>query len=168
MAPLLKWKRRKTFLISSMLALVAFIPFCAGIMFVADTIRFGYCEFQSYDEAQDFRAERFLPTAAIDIKMHKLANGYRARYSISESDFHAYLNELWDKYGGLSAVERGGTSNEGSPAIARDFESTFADLGWKSWSSAIIYYSPTEADGGGATYYVDGDAGIVFQRTGYW
>lgn len=44
----------------------------------------------------------------------------------------------------------------------------FDGLSWECPANAIVYYNPTEADGGGATYYFDADAQLVFQRTGFW
>jgi hypothetical protein len=41
------------------------------------------------------------PTTASKIKMHKHAGGYRAQYSISDSDFHAYLDGLWNQSGNI-------------------------------------------------------------------
>lgn len=168
MAPSLKWKSGKTFIISSFIALVAFIPSCIGIMFVVDEIRFGYFEYETFSDINDFRAERYLPTAAADIKMHKYANGYRAQYSISESDFHAYLDNLWDEYGEYSSVKRGEMSGEGLTVSSEELERIFPGLEWKPTNNAIEYHSPTEADGGGAEYYFDRETGIAFEWTGYW
>ncbi len=56
--------------------------------------------------------------------------------------------------------------DEGSP-VSKEFEITFGDLGWKPLPNARTYYSPTEADGGGATYYYDASLGLAYQRTGY-
>ncbi len=72
------------------------------------------------------------------------------------------------EFGEHSAVERGGFFDEGKPVNPETFNRTFADLGWDCPSDAIVYYSPSEADGGGATYYVDAVAGLVYQRTGFW
>lgn len=167
-APTLRWRRGKTFLISSVVATAAFVPSCTGIMFVVDKIRFGHFEYATFADVNDFRAERYLPIGASKIKMHKYANGYRAQYTITETDFHAYLDHLWDEYGEHSAVERKEMSDEGLPASQDELERVFSGLGWKPLENAIEYYSPREADGGGATYYLDREAGVVFQRTGYW
>lgn len=103
--------------------------------------------------------------------MRKHANGYFARYKLSAADFMIYLDNLWQKYGEFSAADRGDHHNEGRSINTIDPESftrTFADLGWDRPTDAIVYYSPTESDGGGAIYYVDTDSGQVFQRTGFW
>jgi len=163
-----KWSRIKTLSLYSGIALFAFIPSCIGIMMAVDSVRFGDFEYASYSDIPDFRSQRYLPEAATDITMRKHENGYWARYNISASDFTSYLDELWNKYGELSAVERGHFSDEGKSANPEKFDLTFGDLGWDCPLNAIVYYSPTESDGGGATYYVDIYAGLVFQRTGFW
>jgi hypothetical protein len=168
MAPLLKWRLGKTFLISSSLAIAAFIPSCTAIMFVVDEIRFGTFEYATFEEVNDFRAERYLPTAATAILMQKHANGYLARYSISGSDFHAFLDNLWQEYGRHSTIERGKMLGEGLPAAREIQEAFFSELGWKPLEDATLYYSPSEADGGGATYFFDSNTGVAMQRTGYW
>jgi hypothetical protein len=167
-APQLKWTRATAFLTSATLAAIAFIPSCTGIMYLVDQTRFGYFEYPLFDDVKDFRAERYLPTAATQIKMHKHANGYRAQYKITDADFHAYLDRLWKQYGQYSSVKRGEMSGEGSPVSVEEFDLVFTGLDWTCPSGAIEYYGPSEADGGGATYYFDASAGVVYQRTGYW
>lgn len=166
-APQLKWQRAKTFLVSSTLALVAFIPSCTGVMYLVDEARFGSFEYPSFDDVKDPRAERYLPTTATQIKMHKHASGYRAQYRIAETDFHAYLDSLWKQYGQYSSVKRGEMSGEALPVSQEQLELVFSGLDWKCPSGAIEFHSPSEADGGGAVYYFDASAGVVFQRTGY-
>ncbi|WP_236621257.1 hypothetical protein [Rhodopirellula sallentina] len=163
-----KWSRIKTLLISSIAAIVLFIPSCTGVMLVTDSIRFGHFHYDSFEAIPDFRSQRYLPTAASNIEMHKHANGYRARYDISAADFEAYLDGLWTQYGEHSAVERGGFMDEGQTVSPELFNHTFDGLNWTCPATAIVYYSPSEGDGGGATYYYDADAGLMFQRTGFW
>lgn len=169
-APLLKWKRSNTFFFTTLLAMLALIPSCTGIMHFVDEVRFGDFEYATFDDVNDFRVERYLPNSASKIKMHKQANGngYRAQYAISAASFHAYLDKLWNTYGEDSAVERGELSDEGLPATKGELERVFSDLGWKPLGNAIKYYSPIEDDGGGATYYYDVSAGLAYQQTGYW
>ena len=162
------WNRAKTFFLYSAVALVAFIPSCAGIMVAVDAVRFGDFRYASYSDIPDFRSQRYLPENAIDIAMRKHSNGYYARYKISTDDFKSYLDDLWQEHGQYSAVERGRFFDEGNPVDAESFRMTFGSLGWECPSEAIIYHSPSEADGGGATYYVDSDSDLVFQRTGFW
>lgn len=162
------WSRIKTFFLYSAIALVAFIPSCTGIMIAVDAVRFGDFSYASYTDIPDFRSQRYLPENATDIQMRKHANGYFARYKISAPKFNSYLDDLWQRYGEYSAVERGGFQDEGRTVDPDMFNRTFGDLGWDCPPDAIVYYSPREGDGGGATYYVDASSELVFQRTGFW
>lgn len=162
------WGRDKTFFLFSALAFVAFVPACTGIMSLVDSVRFGDFQYSSYSDIPDWRSQRYLPELAIAIQMRKHANGYFARYKMPNAEFKAYLEDQWKKYGQHSAVERNGFMDEGKPVDAESFNMTFAELGWNCPPGAIVYYSPSEADGGGATYYVDAAAGLVYQRTGFW
>ncbi len=164
----LKWKRGKAFLVSSLLAIVGFIPSCTGIQLVADAFRFGHFEYATFDDINDFRAERYLPNTASNITMYKYGNGYHAQYTISELDFHAYLDKLWEQYGDLSVVKRGAEPPDGTPASEKDLVSVSSGLELRPSKNAVKYISPREPDGGGATYYFDREVGVVFQRTGYW
>ena len=58
--------------------------------------------------------------------------------------------------------------NGGKPVDSESFVMTFNDLGWDCPTHAVTYHSPSEPDGGGATYYVDSASSLVFQRTGFW
>jgi hypothetical protein len=162
------WNRVKTFFLYSAIAFIAFIPSCTGIMMAVDAIRFGDFTYASYNDIPDFRSQRYLPEVAADIRMRKHGNGYFARYKISARDFESFLDHLWEKCGEYSAVERGGFFDEGKSVNPESFNMTFGDLGWDCPSNAIVYYSPSEGDGGGATYYVDVETGVVFQRTIFW
>ncbi|TWT65916.1 hypothetical protein Pla123a_48270 [Posidoniimonas polymericola] len=167
-APRWRWKRGSTFLIATMLALFALVPSCTVVQLGIDALRFGRFDYADVSQIDDFRARRYLPDAAVDIEMHKHAQGYRARYSISEADFQSYLDGLWETYGSRSAVERGGYAGEESAADATTMQLAFGDLGWPTLESAVEFHSPTEPDGGGAVYYFDRQTGIAYQRTGYW
>lgn len=167
-APSLKWKRKSTFLIGCALSAIAIIPSCTGIMLILDSSRFGLFEHSNYSEVKDFRIERFLPTSSKDIFLHKRENGHRAKYKISDDDFHLYLNNLWDLYGKYSAVKREEISGEGSLVTEKDFNMHFEDLGWKPLNNALKFHSPVEGDGGGATYYFDPDTGIAYHDVSYW
>ncbi|WP_162051052.1 MULTISPECIES: hypothetical protein [unclassified Lentimonas] len=161
-------KRLQAFILSSVLAMVAFIPLCAGILNNVNDSRFGYFEYESFSDVEDSRVERYLPIRATQISIYKEphSNGYRARYSISEPHFLAYIESLWNEYESTTDGEK--LLESGSPASAEDIAHVFGDLDWKPPSNAMIYSSPSESDGGGAIYYIDPKAGVVFQQTGYW
>ncbi|HBE70912.1 MAG TPA: hypothetical protein DDW52_22430 [Planctomycetaceae bacterium] len=137
-------------------------------MLVIDAYRFGDFSYASYDEIPDFRSRRYMPKAAANISMQKFPNGYYARYEIPLKEFDGYLDDLWERYAERSGSQRGDDIDEGEIAGPEEIVATFGELGWECPTSAIIYHSPTEMDGGGATYYVDRDSAIVLQQTGFW
>ncbi len=166
-SPAFKWKRGKVFLISSILACVAFIPSCTGIMTIIDARRFGVFQYDVYADVNDFQIERYLPTSARNITLDKFAMGHRAKYSIPEADFMEYINGLWNEYGEYSAISRDELS-EGAQVTADAFEHEYGDLDWPPLENALEYHSPVQGDGGGATYFFDRDSGTVYHRAGYW
>lgn len=165
-APVMKWKRVKAFGIVSLLAVLAFIPSCMGIMATVDSQRFGVFRYDSYSEVDDFRIERYLPTQARDITLDKYFTGHRAKYSISQSELTDYLDGLWDRDGQYSAFARDDL-NDGVTVSSDDFEYFFADLGWRPFE-AIEYHSPVQSDGGGAFYYFDPSTGTTYHCAAYW
>lgn len=166
-APALNWQRGKTFLIATILACVAFVPLCTGIMRLVDTQRFGVFHYDVITDVNDFRIERYLPTNARDITLEKHAAGHRAKYSISESELMEYLDSLWSEYGEHSAISRD-ELGDGTPVGASQFDYKYGDLGWPPLENAVEYHSPVQGDGGGATYYFDRDAGTAYHLAGYW
>ena len=165
-APALKWKRAKTFGIASLIGCLAFVPSCAGIITILDSQRFGVFEYDAYSDVDDFRIERYLPTAAKNITLEKFASGHRARYSISQLELTDFLDDLWNDHGRFSAISRDELC-DGESITADTFQHSFADLGWPPFN-AIEYHSPVQGDGGGATYYFDPSTGTTYHRAGYW
>lgn len=166
----MRWSRLKTFVITSSVAVFLFVPSCTGIMFVVDAIRFGHFHYERFGDIRDARFQRYLPESATDIQMRKRfgGNGYAAHYQISADEFASYLDDLWEKYGDHSAVQRGGFIDDGETVSPEMFDMRFEGLGWECPSSAIAYRSPSESDGGGASYYFDAEAGLMYQHTGFW
>ncbi|GAB5440590.1 MAG: hypothetical protein Fues2KO_09390 [Fuerstiella sp.] len=162
------WGRGKAFLCYFAIALLAFAPAYFGIRTAVDAVRFGDFSYASYNDVSDSRSRRYLPETATDIQMRKHANGYLARYELSSDELTLYLNGLWRQHGDRSAMKRGGFSGEGESVDSRSFDTIFGDLGWACSPEATIHFSPRESDGGGATYYVDSEANLVFQRTAFW
>ena len=167
LAPALKWKRRRTVVFASLLACVAFIPSCVGIMTVIDSQRFGTFHYDSFADVNDFRVERYLPTKARNIILHKYAPGHRAKYSISETDLTAYVDHLWEICGKYSAYKRE-ELNDRTDATPEMFELEYGDLDSPPLESTIVLHSPVESDGGGATYFYDRITGTAYQCAGYW
>jgi len=135
LAPKFKVKRVKAFLLSSALAMVAFIPLCSGVLNCVNDSRFGYFEYESFSEVKDIRVEQYLPRRAEQISIYKEphSNGYRARYSISEANLLAYIESLWGEYEKTTDGER--LLELGSPASAEDIARVFGDLDWKHAST---------------------------------
>jgi hypothetical protein len=167
MAPLLKWKRGKTFLIAALLGSVAFIPSCAAIMTTLDKHRFGVFEYSSYDEVDDFRVERYLPPTSTDITLEKSASGFRAKFRIKESDLIAYLDDLWSRYGDRSAVTRAESPN-GSVVNPDEFKLRFGDLGWPPLLDAHEYRGPVARNGAGFSIWYSKSKGLAYECAGYW
>jgi hypothetical protein len=167
LSPKFKWKRKKTFFISSIINFIMIIPSCTGIMYVMDSYRFGLFEYKNYEEINDFRVERFLPKESKQISLLKNANGYSAKYHISEEELKAYINNLWKKYGSKSAVKRS-EMNEGEILQKQMYEYIFKNLNWDLPEQVIIYNTPRASNGAGATYYYDRKQKISYQRSAYW
>lgn len=108
-APVVKWRRVPTSIGMTLLSLIAFVPSCTGIMRILDADRFGVIEYASFDNVDDFRVERYLPPPATNITVDKYAQGFRARFTISQSQLDAYLDDVWRKYG-----DRGPTAGNGA------------------------------------------------------
>lgn len=96
-SPKLKWGRPTTFILSSVLAALLFIPSCAGVMMIVDSVRFGEFKYATYEEVDDVRIRRYLPPAARKISLEKHSPGHCARYSITELELRDFLDGLWDE-----------------------------------------------------------------------
>ena len=165
-APTFKWSRRKAFAITTVLAVVAFIPSVAAIMSIVDSYRFGLFHYKAFSDVKDWRVERYLPTTAQSITVEKYAQGHRAKYSISEPDLLEFLDELWDKYGERSRMSRDDLHSDSH--VTEDQHKQFGDLGWPVLENAIELHSPVKSNWAGATYYFDRDTGTAYHRAGYW
>lgn len=163
----LKRKPVRVFLASTMLAFIAFIPSCTGIMALLDARRFGVFQYANYAEVQDFRIYRYLPPTAQSIALEKTAMGHRAKYLISEAEMRDFVDLIWRKWGDGSAIERTGL-REGEVVKPDEMDYLFRDLGWPPLSNAIRFHSPVAGNGAGAQYFLDVSSGIVYHRAGYW
>ncbi|WP_148080025.1 hypothetical protein [Roseimaritima ulvae] len=162
-----KWRRVPTFIGITLLSLIAFVPSCTGIMRILDADRFGVFEYASFDNVDDFRVERYLPPAATNITVDKYAQGFRARFTISQSQLDAYLDDVWRKYGDRSVVSRGEmlameTVDEQSHQLY------FGDLGWPYLDDANEVHGPTAGNGAGFTIWFSPSEGVAYQRGSYW
>src|SRR5262245_2312760 len=106
LAPKFNWKRRRAFVVATVLACLAFLPVVIATGTILDKLRFGVFQYETFAEVNDVRIERYLPPKARQITVDKFAQGHRAKYTISESDLMAFLDGLWTKYGSRSAMSR--------------------------------------------------------------
>ncbi len=166
-AHLAKWRRLPTFFGTMVISLLAFVPSCTGIMNILDAKRFGVFNYQTFKEVDDFRVERYLPPAARDITIDKYAQGFRARFTISQSELDAYLDEVWSLYGNLSVVKRGEMSAM-TLVDKQSHELYFGDLGWPHLDDATEVYGPTAGNGAGFSVWYSPSKRIAYQRGGYW
>ena len=124
--------------------------------------------FNSSAEVSDPRVKRCLPPSARNITLHKERGGHFAKYEVSKGNFHEFLNSLWKAEKDKSAHRREEMHGEGKPAKQEKLSKRFQRLGWPRLKSAIIYYSPSKANGAMTTYYFNHEAGIAYHDTGYW
>jgi len=159
----------KVVCISFGLALVAFVPSCAGVGLVLDNFRFGYFQHAAFDDVNDFRIERYLPTESCDIELFKSfnGNGYVAKYEIAYGSLKGYVDGMWECWGQHSAVSH--SEFQRSQATYSEMVlPEFSDLGWSLEGEVVIFHSPVEGDGGGSTYYHELETGVTLQRAWYW
>ncbi|TWT80527.1 hypothetical protein CA13_19720 [Planctomycetes bacterium CA13] len=166
-AVVFKWRVGKAFLIAFVLAVVAFVPLCSGIMSIMDAKRFGVFSYDTYAEVKDFRIERYLPTTARDITLDKFAMGHRAKYTITETELRDYLDQLWLEADGPFAIPREELDDDDA-ATYDEFDYRFEGLNWPPLEKAFEFHSPVQSDGGGANYFFDPTSNTVYQHAGYW
>ncbi|MEM6688088.1 MAG: hypothetical protein AAF664_01590 [Planctomycetota bacterium] len=166
-APVCKWRVEKAFLVSSFLAIIAFVPLCSGIGTYVNAGRFGVFEYESFDEIQDPRVEWYLPPTARKIVVDKQAMGHRAKYEVELDDLLSFLDDEWAASQGSSAITRE-ELDDGQETVMSYFELRFDALDWKLPESAMRFHSPVASDGAGAIYYFDESSGMAFHHAGYW
>ncbi len=166
-APLLKFRRLPMFLITCLLGLLAFVPSCTGVMAVVDARRFGLFTYKTAADVGDFRVDRYLPPTATNITLHKHAQGFRARYTISEAELMSYLDDLWARYGHESVTERGQLS-QGKDIGTETHRLAYGDLGWPYLPDAVEFHSPTAANGAGFSVWFSPSKQIAYEDAGYW
>lgn len=166
-APTIKWKPSRMFAISLGIGCMAFVPSCVIIETVIDSQRFGTFQYASASEVNDFRVERYLPPRATNITLKKNGSGYCAKYTISKADLVSYLDAVWGTYGKLSTTPRDRLRN--GVEIPQGFhDSRLADSNWTMISNPIVFDSPDQGNGAGATYYFDPATDTVHQVADYW
>ena len=166
-APLARWRRVPTFVGVMVLSFLAFVPSCTGIMNILDAKRFGVFDYQTFNEVGDFRVERYLPRVARDITVDKYAQGFRARFTISQTQLDAYMDEVWSTYGDQSVVKRGEMSAM-ELVDKKSHDLYYGDLGWPHLDDATEVYGPTAGNGAGLSVWYSPSKRIAYQRGSYW
>ncbi|MBA4031283.1 MAG: hypothetical protein C0478_10410 [Planctomyces sp.] len=136
-------------------------------MSIVDARRFGVFQYATFADINDVRVQRYLPTTARYITLEKSAMGHRAKYSISESDLRAHLDEQWALRGQYSTIPRD-KIGDGSIVSEETVARLFGDLGWTIPESVTEWHTPVGGNGAGATYFYDPTTGTAFHRAGYW
>ena len=128
----------------------------------------GKHRFDTATEVLDRRIKPCLPPDAKEISLLSERGGHYARYSIDESSFLKFLDELWAAKKETSAHQRSNMAGEGEPADPDRMAKRFQLAGWKPLKNATVYYSPSKSNGAMTTYYFDREAGQVYHDAGYW
>ena len=156
--------RKKTLAGCSLVACIVLIPLCLAVSWIWP----GESNYDTYGNVWNPRVKQCLPPGARDITVHTELNGHFARYKVSETDFHNFLNALWEAKSDRSAHQRDRMGGEGEPPKQERFAKRFEPFGWEPLKNAIKYHSPSKSSGAITEYYYDRDAGIAYHDTGYW
>ncbi len=149
----------------SITSLVAFIPSCTTIQLALDHFRFGYFEYENYEQLKDSRVRRYMPENACNISIHKNygGNGFVAAFSIEREQLIKFLDARWQSYGEYSSVERGGLSIPIMPS------SQSTDLvSWHACDSSETFHSVIGSNGSGAMYWFCPAKNVAYIDAGYW
>jgi len=158
-------RKRKTTLVWCLVVAVIFlVPLCIGV----SLFWLGESNYGSVDQIWNPSVKKFMPPAATEITVRTELNGHFSRYTISEKDFHDFLNSLWDDQKDTSAHQRETMSGEGEAADQQEMELRFQSVGWEPLKNAVRYYSPSKNSGAMTTYYYDREAGTAYHDAGYW
>ncbi len=162
-APKLGRKRVSTARLSITLAFLMFIPSCMVIETVVAPLRFGVFHYDSFEQVNDWRVERYLPEPATDITLEKPAhtNGFRAKFSIGKVALENWLDATWDQASGYAIDSR---EEAQKVASSPDFD----DLGWPPLADAVRYEGPRKSNYAGFTIWFSESDEIAYEDAGYW
>jgi hypothetical protein len=165
LAPRWKWKRRWALLASVPLGVVVSLPMFAIVHEVVAWKRFGVFH---HADAQALTTEGYLryylPPKATDITVNHRSIGHEARYSISEADWRAFVDEVW--------------ARKGRPQEDRDradrqmleddsmYRERLTKMGWSLSKQTQQMAGPMFGDY--SMFYYDRATGTAFQSVTYW
>ena len=67
-AAILRRRPARTFTLSTAISLAAFVPVCSLVSGLINKTRFGVFRYESFDQVNDFRVERYLPPPQEDYR----------------------------------------------------------------------------------------------------
>jgi hypothetical protein len=167
LAPRFRATRGGTLALSTLTALLVFLPSCTVVMNLLDRHRFGVFSYADFAAVDDFRVERFLPEAATEITVEKYPQGYRAKFHIGQQSLDEWFEQVWKKYGSLSSTARVPV-DPGRKVETKYVESRFDKLNWPIPADLVEYEGPRAANGAGFTLWYSVSEGVAFQHAGYW
>jgi hypothetical protein len=156
-----------TFLMTTGLAMLCFIPSCVGIAFLVDTQRFGIAHYPNHQAIWNFHAPGSIPLQATEITIDRFASGHRARFKISKSDLERWLDEIWRERGESSVIDRE-LRDQRSVVKAIDFPAEFGVYGWKPAAETILYSGPVSARGSSFEIWYSTEEDMAYQSCSYW
>ncbi|WP_442505875.1 hypothetical protein SH528x_004688 [Novipirellula sp. SH528] len=128
----------------------------------------GKHSFKTAAEIADRRIKPWVPPQATEISLLSERGGHFARYKVAAADLMKFLDQLWEVKNDSTAHKRETMSGEGEPANQETMARFLKATGWKPLDKAMIYYSPSKANGAMTTYYYDRETGIAYHERGYW
>jgi hypothetical protein len=155
-----------TFVMTTGLALLCFIPSCTAIGLLVDTRRFGLGHYPMHQAISNFHAPQLIPKAAREISIDKFASGHRANFKVGRADLEEWLDDLWKEHGNDSTLQRDRVRS--SDFIATDFPEEFLAYGWKPAIEMTKYASPVSPRGAGFEIWYSPSDEIACQRCSYW
>jgi len=165
-APKYKWKRWVAFILSTLIALIAFIPGCTLTMTIADFFRYGEFNHDTYEDVNDWRVERYLPEDATNITLIKDGGGFYAKFSIEKNELDHWVKKFHEEnreYGQLGNYEEVDLQ-----FAIEDFEYRFDSIQWDAPSDISRYDSIVAGNGAGFSLYYSQSEGMAYERAGYW
>ena len=167
LAPRFRATRGGTLALSTLTAVLVFIPSCTVVMNVLDRCRFGVFSYADFAAVHDFRVERFLPESATEITVDKYPQGYRARFRISQRALDKWFDQVWQEYGSFSSTTR--VPVDPRRKVEREYvESRFEKLNLPIPADLVEYEGPRAANGAGFTLWYSVSESVAFQHAGYW
>lgn len=170
LAPRFKFGRLTAFVLSSLVAWIAFVPAMIALKAAMDPFRFGRFHYASYGDVDDWRVYRYLPEGVTNVTLEKPAhgNGFRAKFSIAQAELESWVDEQWRRYGAASSEFPRSAIDKRRLVGEEELSHEFDDFGEPLPSDAVEYGGPVAPNGAGFTIWYNAEQGVGFERAGYW